>query len=329
MAIGLGLDVGGTKILACAVTDGGELVAETRVDSPRSPDLLLQTLVEGTDALLSLLPDGPRAVVGVGVGVPSLVTSDGTLYESPNLPALEGLPVHAAFAERLEVLSAATGGAGRWRLVIDNDGTCAVAGEFVFGAARGVTDVLLITLGTGIGGGVVAGGRLLRGARGFAGEVGHIVMDPAGPACHCGRRGCFEQLASGSAFARIARRAAAAGAADRVLELAGGDVEAVRGEHVLEAARDGDRGALALFDELAHNLAVGIANLAEVLDPGVVLVGGGLASAGELLIAPTVADFAVEDRRGRGPHAVPIALAGLGARAGAFGAAALALGLVS
>lgn len=327
MGIGLGLDVGGTKILACAVTEAGELVAETRVDSPRSPDRLLRALVDGTDALLALLPGGSHEVVGVGVGVPSLVTSDGSIYETANLPALEGLPVRAEFARHLERLSSGAG--GRWRLVIDNDATCAVAGELAFGAARGRSDVLLITLGTGIGGGIVASGHVLRGARGFAGEVGHMVIDPAGPLCHCGRTGCFEQLASGSALARIARRAAEAGLADRVLELAGGDLEAVRGEQVVEAARAGDPGALAIFEELAHNLAVGIANLAEVLDPGVVLLGGGLAAAGELLLAPTVAAFALEDRRGRGPHSVPLALAALGPRAGAYGAAALALGVVS
>ncbi|HUY30460.1 MAG TPA: ROK family protein [Acidimicrobiales bacterium] len=329
MAIGLGLDVGGTKILACAVTDAGELVVETRVDSPRSPDRLLNALVEGTDALVALLGADRDSVVGVGVGVPSLVGSDGSLFDSPNLPALEGLPVRAAFAERLEqVAPGRAAGAARWRLVIDNDATCAAAGELAFGAARGHGDVVLLTIGTGIGGGVIAAGRLLRGARGFAGEVGHIVVDPSGPLCHCGRSGCLEQLASGSALARIARGAVLAGRADRVLELAGGDVDAVRGEHVLAAAREGDPAARELFAELAHNLAVGVANLVEVLDPGVVLIGGGLAAAGELLLDPTVAAFAVEDRRGRGAQAVPIVLAELGPRAGAFGAAALALGLV-
>jgi len=327
--IGLGLDVGGTKILACAVTAEGEVVAETRVDSPRSPDQLLQTLVDGTDALVALLGHSRDAIVGVGVGVPSLVGSDGSLFESPNLPALEGLPVHAAFAERLAAIAAERdASAPRWRLVLDNDATCAVAGELAFGAARGHADVVLLTLGTGIGGGVIAAGRLLRGARGFAGEVGHMVVDPSGPECHCGRRGCLEQMASGSALTRIARDAAAEGRAEHVLALAGGDVGAIRGEHVLDAARDGDVVARGLFAQLAHNLAVGVANLVEVLDPGVVLIGGGLAQAGELLLEPTIEAFAAEDRRGRGARAVPIVLAGLGPRAGAYGAAAQALGLV-
>lgn len=329
MSIGLGLDVGGTKILACAVTDGGELVAETRVDSPKAPDLLLEALTAAADAIVSLLGGERASVVGVGVGVPSLVATDGSLYDSPNLPALEGLPVHQAFADRLGVMARAAGVRTGWRLVLDNDGTCAAAGELAFGAARGHRDAIVITLGTGIGGGIVSAGRLLRGAHGFAGEVGHMVVDPDGPACHCGRRGCFEQMASGSALARIAREAAGTGNADRALELAGGGVEALRGEHVLAAAREGDAQSLALFATLARDLAAGIASLVEVLDPGVVILGGGLADAGPILLAPTEAAFASTSRRGSGAQAVPIVIAELGPRAGAYGAAAQAIGLVS
>ncbi len=325
MGIGLGLAVGGTKILACAVTDEGDLVAETRVDSPRVPGQLLEALTEAADAIVALLGDQRAAVVGVGVGVPSLVASDGSLYDSPNLPALEGLPVRAAFADRLLAMS---GEGPRWRLVLDNDATCAAVGELAFGAARGEQDALVVTLGTGIGGGIVSGGRVLRGARGFAGEVGHIVVDPSGPVCTCGRKGCFEQFASGSALARFARRAAGEGKAGRALVLAGGEIAELRGEHVLAAAKEGDADALVLFAELGGHLATGIANLVEVLDPGLVLIGGGLAGAGRVLLDPTVAAFAASGRRGRGDQAVPIVLAELGPRSGAYGAAALGLGLV-
>lgn len=329
MSIGLGLDVGGTKILACAVTASGELVTETRVDSPKTPDRLLEALTEAADAVVSLLGPDRASVAGVGVGLPSLVGSDGSLFDSPNLPALEGLPVRPAFAERLAAMSGLVGEAGRpWRLVLDNDATCAAAGELAFGAARGESDTALVTLGTGIGGGIVSAGRLLRGARGFAGEIGHIVIDPLGPQCHCGRKGCFEQLASGSALARLGRQAAHEGRAARALALAGGDPEELRGEHVLAAAREGDAQAVAIFAVLAGNLATGIGNLVEVLDPGRVILGGGLAGAGPILLEPTVAAFAATNRRGRGGQAVPIVLAELGERAGAYGAAALGLGIV-
>jgi glucokinase len=326
MGIGLGLDVGGTKILACAVTAGGELVAETRVDSPKAPDRLLEALTEAADAIITLLGDRRVEVVGVGVGVPSLVAAGGRLFDSPNLPALEGLPVHEAFAERLAKM--AESGAPSWRLALDNDGTCAAAGELAFGAAKGQTDAVVITLGTGIGGGVIAGGRIQRGARGFAGEVGHMVMDPRGPHCHCGRKGCFEMFASGSALTRMAREAALEGRASRILSLADGKIDGIRGEHVLAAAREGDDGALVLFGQLGEYLATGIGNLVEVLDPALVLLGGGLADAGPILLEPTVAAFAATNRRGRGENAISIVLAQLGPRAGAFGAAAEGLGLV-
>jgi glucokinase len=329
MRIGVGLDVGGTKILACAVTELGGLVAETRVDSPRVPEQLIEALTEAADAILQILGSDSTDVVGVGVGVPSLVAADGSLYDSPNLPALVGLPVRQAFADRLiGMAEKSRSSAGEWRLVLDNDGTCAAAGEAAFGAAMGYRDAVVITLGTGIGGGIIADGRLLRGANGFAGEVGHFVVDPSGPECHCGRVGCFEQLASGSALGRIAQRAAREGRASRALALAGGIIADLRGEHVLAAAREGDPDAIALFRILAANLASGIASLVEVLDPGIVLVGGGLAAAGQILLEPTVEAFAAGSRRGRGEHAVPIVLAALGPRAGAYGAAAQAIGLI-
>ena len=324
VGIGLGLDVGGTKILTCAVSEVGDLVAETRVDSPKSPDLLLEALAQAVGSVSDALGDRVGDVVGVGVGVPSLVAADGALFSTPNLPALEGLPLRAAFAERLAV----TTGRTSWRLVLDNDATCAAAGELAFGAARETGDALIITLGTGIGGGIVSGGSVFRGASGFAGEFGHMVIDPTGPACHCGRHGCFEQFASGSALARLARRAAVEGRADRVVALAGGQPGNVRGEHVLDAAREGDPGAEALFAELGRHLAVGIDNLVEVLDPALVVLAGGLAAAGDVLLRPARAAFESSSRRGSGEHSVGIVLAGLGERAGAFGAAALALGVV-
>jgi glucokinase len=245
------------------------------------------------------------------------------------LPALEGLPVYRAFSERLNLKYGVTSPHRPWTLVLDNDGTCAAAGELAFGAAKNYQDAIVLTLGTGIGSGIIVAGQILRGARGFAGEPGHMVIDPAGPPCQCGRTGCFEKLASGSALTRLARTAAARGEATRILELADGDAEAVRGEYVLKAAREGDPDAFKIYRELATSLAAGIANLVEILDPAVVIIGGGLADAGTILLDATVEAFAASgDRRGIGPTAVPIKLAELGYRAGAFGAAAQALGIV-
>ena len=218
---------------------------------------------------------------------------------------------------------------GPLRLVLDNDANCAAAGELAFGAAKGERAAVVITLGTGIGGGVVSGGKLLRGGHGFAGEIGHTVIDRNGPPCRCGRRGCYEQFASGSTLARLARDAAREGRLAGAVALAGGDPEAVRGEHVLVTARQGDATSIGLFETLAESIAIGILNLVEVLDVNRVIIGGGLARAGSVLLDPTVASFTAMNTRRRGDDPVSIVLAELGERSGAFGASALALGTVS
>jgi glucokinase len=169
---------------------------------------------------------------------------------------------------------------------VDNDATCAALAEWRLGAGRGSDDIILVTLGTGIGGGVVAGGALQRGHNGFTGEFGHMVVDPYGPPCVCGRRGCWERYASGSGLARLAREAAVGRRVSRVLDLADGDPEAVRGEHVQLAAREGDRDALAVIDEFGRWVALGLVNLTNALDPEVFVLGGGLAAGADLYLGP-------------------------------------------
>ena len=254
----------------------------------------------------------------VGVGVAGLVDRAGVLRIGPNLPGV----VDFGYRSELEALLGVP-------VVVDNDATTAMWAELQLGAARGATEAVLVTLGTGIGGGHVTGGVLQRGAHGFAGEPGHMVVDPRGPLCPCGRRGCWERFASGSGLGRLARDAAAAGRAGRVVELAGGDPEAVRGEHVTLAALEGDRGAIAVLREFGWWVALGIANLVNVLDPEVVVVGGGLAEAGDLLLDPVRDRF---DELVLAPeHRPPVRIvaAELGERAGAIGARLLAEELIS
>ena len=206
-------------------------------------------------------------------------------------------------------------------MVVENDGNCAVLAEHRVGAARGGDSVLLVTLGTGIGGGLVVDGRVQVGAAGFAGEVGHMMVDPNGPPCPCGSRGCWERYASGAGLARLAREAAYGGRLYAVVAIAGGDPELVRGEHVTRAAQRGEPDALAVVAELGWWVALGLANLTAVLDPGCIVVGGGLAEAGELLLAPTRRAYAdLVEGGGRRPQ-VQIMGATLGERAGAIGAA--------
>jgi glucokinase len=182
----------------------------------------------------------------------------------------------------------------------------------------------MVTLGTGIGGGIITGGHLLRGGNGFAGEIGHMVVNPDGIACPCGRRGCWERYASGSGLGRLAREAATARRLDRVVELAGGDAEKVRGEDVQKAAQEGDAEALAVIDEFGKWVALGLVNLTNLLDPDLFVLGGGLAASGELYLGPIQHWFT---EYLYAPHLRPhprLAFAQLQEFAGAVGAALLA-----
>jgi glucokinase len=300
-----GIDIGGTKCLGVVVDDDGGIVAEARRPTPRGESAVIDVLAAVADDL------GPWD--GLGVGAAGLVTVDGVLRAAPNLPGLRELPVRDRLAERVP-----------GPVVVGNDATCATLAEWRIGAAAGADDVVFVALGTGIGGGHVCSGVLQHGANGFAGEVGHMVVDPDGPPCVCGRRGCWERYASGSGLVRQARDAAEGGRLERVVDLAGGDPEAVRGEHVVAAAREGDDAAMAVVDGFAWWVAVGIVNLTNLLDPGVVVLGGGLIEEADLLMPPVRRHFATllyapEHR----PHP-RLEPAALGERAGAVGAALLA-----
>jgi glucokinase len=208
---------------------------------------------------------------------------------------------------------------------VENDANAAAWGEFQFGAGHDVDDLLLVTVGTGVGGGVVLDGSLYRGAFGVGAEIGHMRVVPDGIRCGCGNRGCFEMYASGTALVREARAAAAAGsllAADLV-ERAGGDPGGISGPLITEAARDGDTFALEHLAGLGHWLGEGIASLTAVLDPAVVVIGGGVSAAGDLLLEPVRRAFAAQlTGRGHRPM-LEIRAARLGNRAGLIGAADL------
>ena len=303
----VGVDLGGTKCLGVAV-ESGEVVAERRLPTPKGSPALLDTLAAVFDGL------GSAGVpTAVGVGLPGLVDRSGVLRFAPNLAVERGLDLRRALAERLGV-----------PVAVENDATCAAWGERELGAARGYDHVLLATLGTGIGGGIVVGGEVARGANGFAGEIGHMVVDPQGPRCPCGQRGCWERFASGSGLGRLAREAAHAGMAARVVEVAGGDPEDVRGEHLTRCAAEGDLAARKVLDRFAWWLALGLANLANIFDPQAFVLGGGLMVAAETFLEPTRRAFAelLQGATERRPIALLPAL--LGERAGAIGAALLA-----
>jgi glucokinase len=308
------VDIGGTKLLAVRVSreagaDGRE---EVRLPTPSDGRAAVRGI---RDAVVSLFPEG-SVPAAIGVGIPGVVDWRGRLGFSPHRPTLVGFPFHAALQQLWPGIPA-------W---VGNDATAAVWAEHQRGAAVGVDDVLMVTLGTGIGGGVVSDGRSLEGAHGFAGEFGHMVVDPNGPLCPCGKRGCWERFASGNGLGVLGREAAMAGRAPRVRDLAGGDPEAVRGEHVTSAAAAGDADALDILARFAWWLALGLANLANAFDPSVIVLGGGLVDAGEVLLEPAARSFASLVEAPEQRAGLRLVAATFGSRAGAVGAALLAAG---
>lgn len=304
----LGVDVGGTKLLALCTGDEGVVGDEWTVRSPGTgPEL-----VEAVGAAASALCDGRPG--GIGIGVPGLVDRSGTVCFAPNLQGISGTSLGAALAERFPSIP----------IWVGNDANAACWAEHAIGAAAGSDEVLLVTLGTGIGGGIVSGGVLVEGVHRFAGEIGHMVVDPSGPACPCGRRGCWERFASGAALGALGRESVHRGAARAVVELAGGDASAIRGEHVTDAALSGDGDAREVMDRFGWWVALGLANLANALDPEMIVIGGGLASAGESLMEPVRRWFGGMVEAAEARTRTRLVVASLGARAGAIGAGLLA-----
>jgi glucokinase len=306
-----GIDIGGTKIAGAVVDVEGTILDDARVESPATDPDAIETAVAGLVARLA----AKHEVTAVGVGAAGYIDADrSTVLFAPNI------------AWRDEPLGRDLSNLTGLPVTIENDANAAAWGEFQYGAGRDVDDQLMITVGTGVGGGVIAGGRLLRGGYGVAAEVGHLCVVPDGRQCGCGNRGCFEQYASGSALVRAARDAAVGPSllARDLLERAGGDPAAITGPLITEAAQDGDRFAIEQLRSLGQWLGHGIASLVAVLDPSVIVIGGGVSEAGDLLLGPIRDTFASAlTGRGYRPQA-EIRPAVLGNRAGVIGAADLA-----
>ncbi len=311
MTLTCGIDVGGTKILGGVVDKSGTIVEELRVESPATD----VEAIEEAIASLVLELSSRHTIEGVGVGAAGYIDkSRSTVMFAPNI-AWRDVNLKAELEERVDL-----------PVVIENDANAAAWGEFRFGAAEDVDDLLLITVGTGVGGGLVLDGSLYRGAFGVGAEIGHMRVVPGGELCGCGNRGCFEQYASGTALVREARDAAQAGSllARGVLDRAGGDPAKITGPLITEAAQDGDAFARESLATLGRWLGEGIASLAAVLDPAAVVIGGGVSEAGDLLLEPARAAFAAQlTGRGHRPM-LQIRKATLGNRAGLIGAADLA-----
>ena len=271
----IGIDVGGTKVLGGVVSQTGEILATARRDTPREGGkALTQTIA---DVAIELSKEYP--VESIGVSAAGFISSDRqTILATPNIAGWNGVNL-------VQELKQIIGN----RIVLENDANSAAWGEFKFGAGRGRKDLMMLTLGTGVGGGLILDGSVFRGAFGIGAELGHIRVVPDGHLCGCGIRGCLEQYASGSALMRHAREAinASPDLARNLLARGDGTLEGLKGHHITEAARDEDPVALAAFNTMASYLGAGIASLCTVIDPSCIVLGGGVIDAGEIFLAPT------------------------------------------
>jgi glucokinase len=304
-----GIDIGGTKIAGAVVDEQGEVLAEQRIDSPATDPEAIEETVAG---LVQKLAED-HEITAVGVGAAGFVdAARSTVVFAPNV-AWRDEPLRSELEKRLDL-----------PVVVENDANAAAWGEFAFGAAHDVDDMLMVTVGTGIGGGIVADGEPFRGAFGAAAEVGHVRVVPQGRVCGCGNRGCLEQYSSGTALVRDTRAQLDRPEAADLLERAGGDPGAVSGRMITEAAQDGDEFARERLADLGRWLGEGVASLVAVLDPAAVVIGGGVVQAGELLLEPT-RDAFVAELTGRGHRPLAeVRPARFGNRAGVIGAADLA-----
>ncbi|MCW2766916.1 MAG: glkA 1 [Nocardioides sp.] len=311
MTLACGVDVGGTKIAGGVVDEHGAIIEELRVESPATDAEAIEEAIAGLVTELR----SRHEIAAVGVGAAGYIDkSRAVVMFAPNI-AWRNVNLKAELEERVNL-----------PVVVENDANAAAWGEFTYGAGHDVDDLLLVTVGTGVGGGVVLDGELYRGAFGVGAEIGHMRVVPDGILCGCGNHGCFEQYASGSAMVREARSAAGGGSllARGLLDRAGGDIENITGPLITEAARAGDWFAIEQLAALGKWLGEGIASLTAVLDPAVVVIGGGVSEAGELLLAPIRSAFAAQlTGRGHRPM-LEIRRARLGNRAGLIGAADLA-----
>ncbi len=311
MGLTVGIDVGGTKIAGGVVDDEGNVLTTARRESPATDTDAIENAIED---LVSELR-GSHDIEGIGVGAAGFVdVKRSTVLFAPNL-AWRDEHLKRDLEARIDL-----------PVVIENDANAAAWGEFTFGAGADVDDFMLVTVGTGVGGGIVLDGELHRGAFGVAAEIGHIRVVPGGRICGCGNRGCWEQYASGSALERDTRELAGQGSliAKSLLDRAGGDVQGITGPLITEAAQDGDDFAVEQLASLGRWLGEGVATLAAVLDPAVVVIGGGVSEAGDLLLDPIRANFR-SNLTGRNYRPeLQIRKAVLGNTAGMIGAADLA-----
>ena len=308
----VGIDIGGTKMAGALVDDAGNIIEELRVKSPvTDPGEMVEVITSVIDQLTS-----GQKVIGVGVAAAGFLSADReTMFHSPNIAAWRNEPLKSRIQDQTS-----------YPVLLENDANAAGWAEFRFGAGRNVSSMIMLTIGTGVGGAVVTEGRLLKGGFGIGGELGHVVSVQGGRACGCGLKGCLETYASGTALLQAARDLAKS--SDRLgdgLRKLNSYPGTLTGEQVYQAIMEDDAGALELISELGEHLGIAIGSLfVPVLDPELVVVGGGVSAVGERLLDPIRAGYSRSmPAKGYRPE-LPIVKAQFLNQAGLIGAADLA-----
>ena len=310
----LAFDLGGTKFAFGVVAENGEVLGSDKIETlaKQGPDQAIQRVNVAAQSLLQKLNIKPTELIGIGIASPGpLDIAKGCVDGSPNLPGWSGYSIEKGLSSFFNLPAR-----------IDNDANAAALGEYKFGAGKNKKNMVYITVSTGIGGGVIVDGRLMRGANGNAAELGHLTLNINGPACPCGANGCFEMYASGTAIARRTREAIQAGAQSQIIDLAG-RAEAITTHHILTALQKNDALAQKIWNETTEYLGRGLAVVINTFNPELIVVGGGVTAAGDLLFTP-VREKALRYAFPRLAAVCSIVPAGLGSNVGVVGAAACA-----
>lgn len=312
----IGLDIGGTKISCVIGTRAGQILDRARIPTEveRGPEPAIKKTIEKIHQLLKSSRVELGEVEGVGIGAPGpLDPVSGTILATPNMPGWNGVCLKEILGKEFEI-----------PIVVDNDGNAAALGEKVFGQGKDVNNLFYFTVSTGIGGGLIIDGKIYHGASFDAAEVGHMTVLPDGPKCGCGKLGCLEALASGTAIARMAKEKVKDNPGSLILKLAGGGLNQINAGLVREAAEKGDVLAKEIWLEVGRYLGIGVANVLNLINPQMVIIGGGVAKAGELLFKP-VRESAAKEAFARTYESCQILPSKLGDMVGDFGAISLVL----
>jgi len=313
----LAIDLGGTKIMAALISHQGQVMAREYhlTLAGEGPQSVINRILSAIDHLLRVGNIGLSQLHSISIAAAGAIDFDqGLVTSSPNLPGWHNVPLSDMVNRKYKV-----------KTFLINDASAGALGEHHFGVGRGVNNLVYLTVGTGIGGGIIINGKLYLGPSGSAGEIGHMTIDVNGPRCSCGNIGCLEMLASGTAIAREAIRRITQGEESSLSQMAGGKIENITAEKVGVAARGGDGLALEVISKAATYLGVGMVNLVNIFNPEMIIVGGGVAQMGDLLLEP--ARRVVKERAFQlSAQAVRIVPAQLGDNAGVLGAAVFAYG---